>query len=437
MEPHIQYAKTSDGVNIAYYELGEGLPFVVLSLPSHLSAEWRLQGAIYEALAKDVRLVRLDHRGFGLSDREPEDISPNGYVSDVEAVVDKLELSRFILFSNAPPATPIAIAYAARHPERVSRLLLNGNARTVQSLSEQTDATLNMPGVDWQFTSEALVRIIMGWDQEETARPLAELIRQSVDLEGFKRFAAAFRGWNISDLLPLVSAPTLVTNSDNEPGNSITEARQLTAGLQNAQLVILDGSTARERTAQRDAAVRAFLGAPDQPSDPNAALPQGTAVILFLDIAGSTALTTKLGDAAYREKERALDASLRSAITEAGGTPVEGKVLGDGVMAVFTSARGAIAAAVRCRDLGNEAGLPLHLGIHAGDVVREGNNVHGGAVQLAARVQSAAAPGEILVSDIVRGLARTSAGVAFEDRGEHEVKGIDGPQRLFAVRERA
>ncbi len=106
---------------------------------------------------------------------------------------------------------------------------------------------------------------------------------------------------------------------------------------------------------------------------------------------------------------------------------------------VFTSARQAIDAAQRCRDLGNEAGLPLHLGIHAGDVVREVDsdgraNVHGGAVQVAARVQSAAAPGEILVSDIVRGLARTSAGVEFEDRGEHELKGIAEPQRLFAVR---
>ncbi|MCH8066778.1 MAG: adenylate/guanylate cyclase domain-containing protein [Chloroflexi bacterium] len=91
-------------------------------------------------------------------------------------------------------------------------------------------------------------------------------------------------------------------------------------------------------------------------------------------------------------------------------------------------------AAQRCRDLGNEAGLPLHLGIHAGDVVREGNNVHGGAVQVAARVQSVAAPGEILVSATVRDLARTSAGVEFEDRGEHELKGIAEPQRLFAVR---
>ena len=103
-------------------------------------------------------------------------------------------------------------------------------------------------------------------------------------------------------------------------------------------------------------------------------------------------------------------------------------------MAVFTPARSAIDAAQRCRDLGNEAGLPLHLGIHAGDVVREGNNVHGGAVQVASRVQSAAAPGEIQVSATVRDLARTSAGVEFEDRGEHELKGIAEPQRLFAVR---
>ncbi len=112
-------------------------------------------------------------------------------------------------------------------------------------------------------------------------------------------------------------------------------------------------------------------------------------------------------------------------------------MLGDGVMAVFASARQAIEASQRCRDLGNEAGLPLHLGIHAGDVLREGNNVHGGAVQVAARVQDVAAPGEILVSDIVRGLARTSAGVAFQDRGEHELKGIAEAQRLFAVKEPA
>ena len=108
-------------------------------------------------------------------------------------------------------------------------------------------------------------------------------------------------------------------------------------------------------------------------------------------------------------------------------------MLGDGVMAVFGSAREAIECAQRCRSLGDTAGLPLHLGIHAGDVIHEEDNVHGGAVNIAARVADASEASEILVSDIVRGLARTSASVTFEDRGEHEMKGISEPQRLFAV----
>src|SRR3990172_5018661 len=99
-----------------------------------------------------------------------------------------------------------------------------------------------------------------------------------------------------------------------------------------------------------------------------------------------------------------------------GGTAVEGKVLGDGVLAVFTSARQAIDCALRCNAASEPVGLPLHLGVHAGDVIREGNNVFGGAVNIAARIAAASAPGEVLVSDTVRGLARTSAGVTFDDR---------------------
>jgi class 3 adenylate cyclase len=79
-------------------------------------------------------------------------------------------------------------------------------------------------------------------------------------------------------------------------------------------------------------------------------------------------------------------------------------------------------------------GLQLHLGIHAGDVIREGNNVYGGAVNIAARIAAASEPGEVLVSDTVRSLGRTSADVTFDDRGEHELKGVGEPQRLFAVR---
>jgi class 3 adenylate cyclase len=145
--------------------------------------------------------------------------------------------------------------------------------------------------------------------------------------------------------------------------------------------------------------------------------------------------TERLGDAAFREKARGLDAALRAVIRENGGTPVEGKLLGDGVLAVFTSARQAIEATLRCGRAGDDAGLPLHLGLHAGDVIREESNVYGGAVNIAARVSALSAPGEVLVSDTVRSLGRTSAGVRFEDRGEHELKGVSEPVRLYQVSE--
>jgi class 3 adenylate cyclase len=165
------------------------------------------------------------------------------------------------------------------------------------------------------------------------------------------------------------------------------------------------------------------------------ALGPGTAVILFADIADSTALTERLGDAPFRAKSRDLDAGLRTLIREHAGTTIEGKLLGDGVLAVFASARQAIAAALACAQAGTAASLPLHLGLHAGDVIREDNNVYGGAVNIASRISGLSAPGEVLVSDIVRGLARTSAGVRFEDRGEQELKGVGEAVRVWVVQQ--
>jgi class 3 adenylate cyclase len=120
-------------------------------------------------------------------------------------------------------------------------------------------------------------------------------------------------------------------------------------------------------------------------------------------------------------------------IERANGRVVEGKTLGDGVLATFPSANDALAAARDCAAAGKDAGLPLHLGLHAGDVIREGGNVFGGAVNIAARVSALSDPGEVLVSHTVRDLARTSAGVTFDDRGEHELKGVSDPVRVFAV----
>ena len=109
-------------------------------------------------------------------------------------------------------------------------------------------------------------------------------------------------------------------------------------------------------------------------------------VILFAHIVDSTALTERLGDAAFRAKARDLDGAMRTIIRENGGTAIEGKLLGDGVLAVFSSARQAIEAALACARSGDDVTLPLHLGLHAGDVIREDNNVYGGAVNIASRI---------------------------------------------------
>jgi len=126
---------------------------------------------------------------------------------------------------------------------------------------------------------------------------------------------------------------------------------------------------------------------------------------------------------------------MRVAIRDSGGTAVEGKTLGDGVLAVFTSAKQAIGCAQACHVAAGAAGLALHAGIHAGDVIREADNVYGGAVNIAARVAAASAAGETLVSGTVRELARTSSRVVFEDRGEQALKGIEEPVRVWAVRQ--
>src|SRR5437899_10953078 len=162
-------------------------------------------------------------------------------------------------------------------------------------------------------------------------------------------------------------------------------------------------------------AVEGFLGGGED-------LPSGTAVILFADIADSTALTERLGDSAFRAKARDLDAALRRFIRDHAGTPIEGKLLGDGVLAVFTSARQAIEAALACAQAGAEASLPLHLGLHAGDVIREDNNVYGGAVNIASRISGLSAAGEVLVSETGSSRTRTSAGVTFEDRRDKVMK---------------
>jgi class 3 adenylate cyclase len=160
---------------------------------------------------------------------------------------------------------------------------------------------------------------------------------------------------------------------------------------------------------------------------------RGAVVVAFFDVAGSTATNERIGDRAYRAAAVGVEANLRSAVADHGGQAIEGITLGDGVLAVFGSARDAIACAKRVHADATATPLRLHAGVHAGDVLWSEAGVHGGTVNIAARVCDRAGAGETFVTDTVRHLARTSVEVRFGDRGLHELKGLIEPIRLYAV----
>jgi class 3 adenylate cyclase len=442
VKPLVQYATTADGVSIAFAVAGEGTPVIVAADPpcSHVQLEWEQppNSLFNERLSARRMLVRFDSRGLGLSDREMEDLSLEGRVLDVEAVADRVEARRFVL-CGVQNSAAVAITYAVRHAERVSHLILiDAIVRGADFFvrTPQMGAMVELLARDWEMFTENLGALAFGWGRDETRR-YGEFVRACVTRETLTKLYAAMATVDVMDLLPRVSAPTLLIHHSGITPSSAERAKVLASTIPHARLTFVEGGW----LDGWDDAMRAideFLGdvAPaDKAREGATGSRSGTAVILFADIAGSTALTERLGDAAFREKARELDEALRRAISGNGGTAIEGKLLGDGVLATFGAAREAIACAGVIHQAGSHAGLPLHVGIHAGDVIREEGNVYGGAVNIASRVAGEAAAGETLVSATVRDLARTSAGVAFEDRGERALKGVSEPVRVYAVRE--
>jgi class 3 adenylate cyclase len=300
---------------------------------------------------------------------------------------------------------------------------------------ERIEAIIDLAERDWDLAVETFAHTTIGWARGGEAHQWAALLKASVEQDDFIRGWREFRDFSgVTSMLSDVRAPALILDSESTHAVPRRNARVLAAGIPDAQLLQL-GTEPPWANEQGTRAVEEFLSDGQESFEIGKAnVPHGTAVILFADIVDSTRLTEELGDAAFRDKARLLDEALRNAIRQANGTAIEGKLLGDGVLATFSAARDAIAAAVRCRDAGNDCGLELHLGIHAGDVLREADNVYGGAVNIAARIAAESAPGEILVSQTVRDLARTSAGVSFEDRGEQKLRGIGEPVRVWAVR---
>ena len=433
MEPQIRYARSADGTNIAYATLGQGRPLIFVGGPNNLltlDSDWRIPRVrrAIEQFAERRMFVRTDARGRGLSDRDVSDRSLDAHIADLQCVVDSLSGSSVDLMASG---AAVVSAFAAAHPERVRKAVICLTLALRDRLSPLRRKLGELAAIDFDFFKQALALRNFGWVEGRIA---AEQM-QELTLEEMNSGYRTTRGWNDALDLPRVQCPVLVVHRRGaEMDVPLSVSRLVASSLPKGELRVVEaeGTTTFDEEGLVARAIIEFLDR-DEPAADAPKPPSGMTAILFADIADSTALTERLGDDAFREKARGLDAAMRTAIRENGGAAVEGKTLGDGVLAVFTSAKQAIACAQACHAAASAAELALHAGIHAGDVIREADNVYGGAVNIAARVAAASASGETLVSDTVRSLARTSAGVVFEDRGERALKGIDEAVRIWAV----
>jgi len=460
MEPRIQYAKTADGVSIAFWSLGEGgTPLVHMPiLPfSHTQLEWQIPGfpRWYERLIEKRQVIKYDARGIGLSERGAGDFSLDALVLDLEAVVNRLGLERFALFATVH-AGPVAVAYSCRHPDRVSHLILwlayaTGADYMKSSLVQTTRPLMDK---DWELYTETAAHAFLGWSAGDEAHRVASVMREGITPEAAQKAFAAFAEYDVAGLLPEVKPPTLVLCRREVP-YPVELSTHLASEIPDAKLVLLEGGAIVPFVGDMEGVARAideFLGvsgvkeAVPAPTPPPASA--GLVTILFTDIEGSTALTQRLGDAKARELLREHERIVREALRAHGGSEV--KTLGDGFMASFGSATRALECAIAIQrafeawnaDVG--AGLKpaptpapepvrVRIGLNAGEPIAEEDDLFGTAVIMAERVCGKASGGEILASNVVRELV-AGKGFLFADRGDAALRGFDDPVRLYEVR---
>jgi len=261
--PPIRYAQSADGARIAYWTRGDGPDLVALpDLPfADCEADWRLAPlrAFLQRVGAGARLIRYDARDTGQSAREGGDLSLDSHVADLLAVLDAAGVDRAALY--APHhAGPIAVAFAAAHPDRVSHLVLWCSYAS----GDEPQWMTGMGGLlkrDWLTYSEAIAHALLGWDRPDDARQYAAVVRAAVRQEDLARYWGAIRRFDARPHLRNVRAPTLVLHRRDIPLLPLDAARRLAAAIPGARLTIVGGvcPTVIVEPDEPLAAIRDFL----------------------------------------------------------------------------------------------------------------------------------------------------------------------------------
>ncbi len=453
--PPVQYTRTEDDIDIAWVERGTGKPLVVSTGPMiPLSMGWE-PGGIWERLSQSFRVVRFDPRGCGLSERDGVFGSFHDEAMDLAAVVDALGEPRVALMGHYI-GTPAAVIAMLNEPERYTHLMLHlpipmGGERSgmiqQSEISDLMDSTVeNLLRLGWQHHDEAarraLLTMIAPTADEDTLRKLSQTMHHYPSMNRLFGLVREMRSLDLRDELRNVEIPTLISipfEGEGTDGGYSSTSREWARIIRGARLVVAQDHTpvlvdGAPIIAQIAEALEDFIGVGQAIETTG----QATRTVLFTDIEGSTSLVDRLGDSRARAITREIEQLTLSAIREHDGVQV--KTMGDGVLAWFGAASAAVQAAVQIQHgLANHerySDVYVRIGISAGEPIAESDDLYGATVNQAARIMSQARGGEILVSDLVRGLLQGRS-FSFEDQGRHELRGFRESVQLFRVDWRA
>lgn len=444
--PEAHYARNGE-VALAYQVVGDG-PVDVVYVPqwiNNLEVAWAnpLYARFLQRLGSFSRLVVVDRRGMGLSDRlSAREVPPlETLVQDLQVVIDHAGLERPILFGGSESGSICAL-FAATYPDKVSALIIYGP-------EARGTASGDYP---WAWDAEAwhsyLSELDAGWGTDEYATSQFEWLVPSLanDLEQrrwwgtMQRLSASpssmvaiERIWadlDIRPVLPTIQAPTLVLHRTGDPVEQVAAGRDFATRIPAARYVELEGNDWPVWAGDQDAVFGAIDSFLHGIREEEAELDRVLATVLFTDIVGSTERANALGDRAWGELIGRHHAVVRAMLGRYRGA--EQDVAGDGFFATFDGpargvqcARGIVGAVL-------PLGLQIRAGVHTGEVGIVEGKAAGIAVHIAARLGALAEPSEVLVSQTVKDLVAGS-GLRFGNRGSRKLKGIEGTWNVYAA----
>jgi class 3 adenylate cyclase len=442
--PSTRYARSGE-VSIAYQVVGQG-SFDLVYVPgfvSNVELMWEEPGyaRFLERLASFSRLILFDKRGTGLSDPVPPEELPTleQRMDDVRAVMDAVGSERAALLGHSEGGN-MCVLFTATYPERTIALVLVGcYAKRIRSddypwapsFEERMQEIAETERTWGSLTPATEVGLAPSKAGDQAfARWLGRYWRLSASPKAASALLQMNSMIDVRAVLPSISVPTLLLYRAQDSDVHVEEGRYIASRIPNATFVELPGADhlmwTGDSTSMLDE-IEGFLTGVRRGPDPDRVL----TTVLFTDIVGSTETATRLGDRAWRELLERHHAVIRGELERWRGREVD--TAGDGFLATFDGPARAIRCGVAAARAVSELGLRLRAGVHTGEVELAGSDVRGIAVHIGSRVAALAEENEVLVSRTVADLV-SGSGIDLVDRGEHELRGIPGTWRLFAVR---